>query len=165
MYLEKLAGVPQMSEMDNFEKEKFYTFRDSLIREFLPNEVIKEVRNILNQELMFDKDEGEGCYYGLIDQESGKVYFSYYFSDFEFGSGLRKNDNDKRLRRPNWKIFMMKKLYELSPELAKQYFADWNKVYEDFMLKKNGDSSWVKEDIEENSKIGLEIITDNTASV
>ena len=165
MYLEIIAGFDPNKPMTEEEKIEYFNKRDALVREFIPTASTSATKELLEKDFVFDKESGEGFYYGLINRKDNSIYFNYYFSDLEFGSGIRKNDKDKRFKYKEWKIFMMKKLAEISVDLAKQYMQDWNNAFEEFTIYRYGRVQRALDEIKECCEIGLDIIEDKTSSV
>jgi len=157
MYLEIITGFNPDIPLTLKEEKLFFKKREALIKEFMPR-FLTEPQKTLMKSFRYDKEEEEGFYYAFLDRKTKRNLIQFYFSDFEFGSGIRKGGRDLKMNEFKWKDFMIEKLSEISPELAKQYFDEWNKRYAEFKLMIYGNSEETMEIIERGSKRGEDII-------
>ena len=159
MYIETILGYDPNKKIEQSEMHDYFVKREALVKEFMLEHLDENKRKIFHT-FEYEKEEGEGFYYGFVDEKKGNMYFKYYFSDFEFGSGIRKNDDDKRFKMMSWKLFMIRKLVKISPEIAKKYLEQWNNEYSMFRYKTSGFSDEVIKEVKDNCMLGESIISE-----
>ncbi len=132
MYFKILAGFNKDQVLNEKQQKRVEEVKFNLVKEFIfeSDSKLLEIGNFCEL-----RKEGELTVYQYRQNKKTRtnldIYKDYYVSDVEFGSGLRKGEEDRKFNHV-WKMFIMEKLANNDEEYAVEYFNKWNEEYSKF---------------------------------